>query len=246
MMPIEIAVAASILATGALLQSAVGFGLPLVSVPLLLLAGHSLPTAVSLSFGAALMQAAHGCYIGRDLIRWRLTLSLATIQWVTVGLGVAAMGLLVKGDPARVTQAVGALVVLAVTALWVLRPEPRDQVGAGWGVGAAATAGFMGGLVGIPGPPMVLFAMAHRWAPDVFRSFLWSQFLLILPVYAAALTFWFGLSMLGWFGLGVALAPVVWVGSWAGRALTRHWNARRVRIAATIVLYAIGVASLLR
>lgn len=245
MTPIEIAAVGAILGLGAVLQSAVGFGMPLVSIPLLLVVGHPLPVAVSLVLGAALVQTVHGSYVTRDLIHWRRAVSLAAIQWVTLFVGVACMSILVRSDPVRVKQVVGFFVILAVTVQWILGPAPRDRLAIGWALAAASSAGFMGGLVGIGGPPLVLFAMAHRWSPDAFRAFLWSQFLLVLPVFAAALAFRFGTPMLIWFGIGVAMAPIVWAGSRLGQTVTMRWNRQRLQVAALIVLYGIGLVSLI-
>ncbi len=242
---LDVALAGLILGLGAVLQSAVGFGMPLISIPLLVLAGQPLPNALSLVLGAALVQTAYGSYVARLEVRWRRSAYLAAIQWVTLFAGVACMSLLVRSDPARVKQVVGLAVVLAVTAQWVFRPEPRERLAVGWGEAAAASAGFLAGAVGIGGPPLVLFALAHRWPPDEFRAFLWSQFLLVIPVLEAALVFRFGTPILAWFGLGVAMAPLVWVGSRLGIAVTRRWDRARLRLAALIVLYAIGLVSLI-
>jgi uncharacterized membrane protein YfcA len=70
MTSLEVVVIGSVLGLGALLQSAVGFGMALVAVPLLVLAGRPLPIAVALVLGAAIVQTAYGSYIARERIRW--------------------------------------------------------------------------------------------------------------------------------------------------------------------------------
>lgn len=242
---LELLTIAAVLGAGAILQSAVGFGLALVAVPLLVLDGRSLPAAVALVLGAALVQTAHGSYVAREHIRWKLAFVLAGIQWVALLGGVAVMSLLVDSDPARLKQAVGAAVLAAITARLLIRPVPRERVGRGWAVLAAVTAGLLAGSFGMGGPPLALFALAHSWERDAFRAFLWSQFLLVLPVLAILLAFRFGPETLLWVAGGVATAPVVWGASRLGLKLTARWDRRRLQLAAAAVLYAIGLVALL-
>lgn len=67
--PSEIGIAALIVTLGALLQSAVGFGMGLVVVPLLTWAGYPLPHAVALLLGAAVIQTGLGTYFARRHVR---------------------------------------------------------------------------------------------------------------------------------------------------------------------------------
>jgi uncharacterized membrane protein YfcA len=241
---LDAAVIGVILGLGAMLQSAVGFGMALVAIPLLVLGGRPLPEAVALVLGAALVQTAYGTYVTRKQVVWRRTFSFAAIQWVALVAGVACMSLLVGANPAVIKQTVGAALFAIVTAQIVLRPHPRERLARGWTFAAAGSAGFIAGLVGMGGPPVVLFALAHRWSRDTFRGFLWSQFLLVLPILAVALVIRFGTGLVEWLGIGVATAPVVWLGSRIGLRVTQRWDSRRLHVAAVIMLYAIALASL--
>ncbi len=243
--PLEIVVIACILGLGALLQSAVGFGMALFAVPLLVMTGKPLPVAVALALGAALVQTAHGSYVVRDRIHWPRTVSFVAIQSVTLVAGVACMGLLVDRDTTIIKQAIGVAVLLAVTVQIVFRPVPVERLAIGWTLAAASTAGFLSGLVGMGGPPLVLYALAHSWSRDTFRAFIWSQFLFVLPILGGVLALRFGAQILAWMGVGAAMAPIVWAGSRLGLAATARWDRRRVQIAASITLYAIGLAGLL-
>ena len=240
---LEIVAIGSVLGLGAFLQSAVGFGMALFAVPLLVLAGRPLPTAVALVVGAAMVQTAYGSYVTREQIRWPRAITFAAIQCVTLVGGVLCMGLLVDRT-AAIKQAIGVAVILAVTAQIVVRPAPRERLATGWTFAAAGTAGFLSGLVGMGGPPVVIFALAHPWSRDTFRAFLWSQFLFVLPVLGGVLAIRFGAQTLLWIGLGVAMAPIVWAGSRLGLAVTARWDHRSLQVAAFIMLYAIGLTSL--
>lgn len=245
MTPLQVVVIALVLGSGAVIQSAVGFGMALFAVPLLVIAGQPLPEAVALCLGAALVQSTHGSLVKRRYIHWPRAFSFAAIQCATLVAGVLTMSFLVGRDSAVIKQAVGGIVLVAITVQLVVRPVPRERLAVGWTFAAGGAAGFLSGLVGMGGPPLVLFAMAHSWCRDTFRAFLWSQFLLVLPVLGVLLAFRFGIAIVGWIGLGIALAPVSWAGSRLGLKGTENWDRRRVRIAATTVLYAVGLASLL-
>lgn len=245
MTALDVATIAAILGLSALLQGAIGFGMALIAVPLLVLGDRPLPIAVALLLGAAIVQAAHGTYVARASVDWRRAFSIAAVQWVAVVAGVACMSLLLDADPVVIKQAVGGALLIVVTAQLVLRPTPRERLAPGWRFVAGGSAGFLAGLVGMGGPPLVLYALAHRWSRDTFRGFLWSQFLLVLPVLAVVLVLRFGGSLAGWVGVGVAMAPLVWLGSRLGLSVTRRWDGRRLQVAAVIMLYLIAVAGLL-
>ena len=102
------------------------------------------------------------------------------------------MSLLVHQDPAAIKQVVAAALVCVVTAKLIFRPRRSERLAVGWTVVAAGGSGFLAGKVGMGGRPLVLYALAHKWDRDRFRAFLWSQFLLVLPVLAVALAIRFG------------------------------------------------------
>lgn len=239
----ELILIAAILGLGTTLQSAVGFGMALVSVPLLVWAGHPLPAAVALLLGGALVQNVHGTYVCREHISWRLALPFAAMQGLALIGGVVCMRLLSDADPTVMKQGVGLAVIVMMSAHLIVRPTPRERLAAIWAVVAAACGGFLAGLVGMNGPPLVFYALAHTWSRDRFRGFLWSQFLLVLPVLVAVLAIHFGVQILESAAIGAALAPVLWLGSKLGIAATRRWNRQRLQRVAVIVLYAIGVTS---
>ncbi len=186
-----------------------------------------------------------GTYFARRHVRWALAFRFASVQWLFVPAGVLGMVLLVEQDPHLVRQAVGSAVIVLLTVRLILRPEPREHATPGWTFLAAASGGFLGGLVGMGGPPIVLYAMAHDWEKNRFRAFLWSQFLLALPVLMVALRWRVGSTVVPPFLLGLALAPCVWVGTRAGLTVSRRWNRRGHQVAAAALLYAIGVISVL-
>lgn len=237
--------AAAIVLLAATLQSAVGFGLGLVAVPLLVGTGSPLPDAVALALGAGFVQTAYGTYRLRREAQWRLNGWLAFTQCLTLPLGVALMMLLADARPARVKQAVGVMLLALLLTRSVMRATPRPRLAFGWGLLAGVTSGILSGVSGMGGPPLVLYALAHDWSKDRFRAFLWSQFLLVAPVLVALLAFRNGTPVVLHAAIGIALAPIVWLGARLGLSVTQTWNARQINIAAQALLYAIALSNLL-
>jgi uncharacterized membrane protein YfcA len=237
--------AALIVAGGAAVQSAVGFGLALFVVPLLLWTGFALPEAVAIVIGGAFVQAAIGSWSVRADISWRRALSFAAIVWLFIPVGVLAMALVraaIEVDTLK--QAVGALILVLLLVRLLLRPTPRREIGRGWMALAAAATGSLGGLVGMPGPPMALYALAHEWNKQEFRGFLWSQFVLALPILLLVLTLREGPQVLLFAGLGLACAPMIGLGARLGARVSERWGQAQIQHAATILMFAVALWSI--
>ncbi len=240
----DVAAVAAVLGFGAMTQSAIGFGMGMVSIPLLVWLGHPLPHAVALVLGAGVFQTSYGTWLLRRHVRWRRAFVIAAFQLVGVVAGVAGMAMLVGISEATVKQGLGAMVLLALVAQVALRPTPRERLAPPWMGVAGALAGFGAGLVGMGGPPLVFYALAHRWERDVTRAFLWSQFALATPVVATLLAFEFGANVLLFVALGAAMVPVVILGVRAGLFLTRAWSPEGLRRAGLAMLFALASTSL--
>lgn len=229
----------------AAVQTALGFGFGLVLVPLLLGLGRSLPDAVTITLGASLWQTSLGLYSVRSEIRWKAALPLALAQWVSLPLGLAAMELLSSGGPGRVKQGVGVVLLAVLTMRLRADPRPRDAVPRSITLAAALSSGFLSGAVGMGGPPLVLLALAQRLSPDRYRAYLWEQFLMITPVQLAVLTARFGMASLTAFATGFVLAPALFLGTFAGRAISARWDSARLARAAIAMLYLLAILSML-
>ena len=240
----EIAAIGGILALGVAVQSAVGFGMGLMCVPLLVWSGESLPHAVAIVLGGGSIQVATGVWHVRREIRWGEGLTVAVFQWVGVIGGVAAMQWFVSIGPDAIKQGVGAAVLLILFLQLVVRPTPRDHLHRLWMPVAGGSAGFLAGSVGIGGPPLVFYALAHTWGRDRFRAFLWTQFSLAIPVLVCVLAYRFGVDVLFKCATGVLLAPLLWFATRAGIQATSHWSKERLRILVYAMLSAIGVVSI--
>jgi hypothetical protein len=237
--------AAIVVIGGSFVQTIAGFGMGLFSVPLFLYLGYSLADSVALAVGAGLVQLLIGLRSVHQEVVWKDAAGMALIQALCVPVGMIGMQLLSDAGPARVKQGVGALLftVLALRQLW--RPHPRDSVPWGWTVVAGSASGLLAGLAGMGGPPLVLYALAHRYTIDRYRAFLWSQFVLIVPVMVITLGLRFGWSVLLAFGLGVALTPCLWVGARIGMRVSARWQVATVQRIAVGLLYVIAISGAL-
>ena len=226
------------------LQSMIGFGMGLLAVPVLVWAGIPLPSAVATVIGGGVAQVGLGLWRLRGSIDGRVAVRVGVAAWLAIPLGVAVMVLLTQTEPDDIRRGVGIAVVTVVTARLALRPTPRAHVARAWGWLAGATSGFLAGLVGMGGAPLVLFAMANDWDNDRFRAFLWLQFLAAYPLMLAALSWRFGAQVPAHFAIGLLCTPVAWAGTWIGIVATKRWKPGHLRLAATIMLYAIGLSGI--
>lgn len=116
-------------------------------------------------------------------------------------------------------------------------PTPRLVYGTG------AAGGFLGGMVGIPGPPVILLYMASTLPSSVIRAnnilFLYSaSFLLLLLI-------WFN-GQLNWSGFvtGLTLVPIFVLANMAGGAIYRPGNERIYRAVAYVIVGASALSGL--
>lgn len=223
------------MAVGSALQAAVGMGLALFVVPLLVLIDQRFVPG-PLQVGAALLALG------------MLRRESAAVEWS--GLSIAVVGLLIGTaiGVAALTQlsgpllmkGFGASILVAVAASLAgrrLSPTPPALLAGG------LLAGIMGGMSGIHGPWIAL--VLQDSSPSRLRAML-SGFFLV--AYVAALV---ALAAAGLFGpvelsLGLALVPGAILGYSVGPLLSRRLDTRRLRIATLTISSVSAVGLLLR
>ena len=239
-----LALVAGVLLAATILQSMIGFGMGLLAIPALVWGGMPLPHAVAIVVGGGLAQLCIGLWRVRRDIDVGTAVHVGIASWLAIPLGVAVMVELTQIEPDDMRRGVGIAVVALVTIRLAFRPKLRSHVARGWAWLAGFGSGFLGGLVGMGGPPLVLFAMTNDWSVDRFRAFLWLQFLAAYPLMLGVLTWRFGPEVLERFVLGVACAPIAWAGTRIGIAATKRWDPARLRLVATIMLYLVGLSGI--
>lgn len=212
--------ATAVMAAACAMQAAVGIGMALFAVPLLVLIDPQFVPGPMLLAGVLVPLSA----------AWREWHAVDTRGIAPALLGLAA-GTLVGAlalsvlNPAYLGKVFGALVLLAVAiSLSGIRLNPtRPALIAGSGA-----AGIMGTMVGIHGPPVAL--VFQNAQPAVARAMMGTIFVPAYLISVAALAA-FGLFGISELRLTVVLLPGTVAGILAAPLLMRHVNARRLRIA---------------
>ena len=71
--------------------------------------------------------------------------------------------------PASLLNRLIGVMLIVVVALEFSGRFPR-LTAPGWGVGAGVLSGVIGGAVGLPGPPVVVYAASRGWSPRTFKA----------------------------------------------------------------------------
>jgi chromate transport protein ChrA len=103
----------------------------------------------------------------------------------------------------------------------------------------------MAGLVGMGGPAVVLWVMAHDWTNRRSRTLMWCAFALLVPWQLTVAYHRFGSPVLTSALLGLAYSPLVIIATMVGTRLGNRLSQNRLRLAAYAVLIGVGVVNLL-
>lgn len=228
---------------GTLLQGAVGFGSGLLAIPLMLWAGIELPTAIATVPGAVAVQTVYNLWRYRAHVPWSQTIGLTIWRYLGLPLGLALLLILAKQTLDTAKQVIGGAIVLVLAVQWFAKIKPREHLHWGWTPLTGVASGTMAGAIGMGGPPVVLWVMAHDWPSRTSRAFLWLTFLLLIPPQSAAMVYLFGWPIAYALGLGVAAAPLVILGARLGQTLGEKLNRRRLRVVALLLLLIIALTS---
>lgn len=231
-----------IVLAGSMLQGTVGFASALFGVPLMVLSGLELREAIAVNLVAATTQSLLGAMRLRSELPWRSTLRPMAIRALTLPLGVLTLYWSAGWGDAVVKQAVGVVLLAVVVVQWVWRVEPRESLPQVWEWVAFTTSGFMLGFVGMGGPPMVLWVMAHRWSAARSRGFLFFMFIGGTPLQAVLMVAMLGPEILSSFALGLLLIPFIVGGATTGLRLGDRMGKSRLR-SITFVLLGLIAAS---
>lgn len=225
-----VAVVAAATAMGATVQGSVGFGMNLVSVPVLALV---LPRALPVT------PIVLGVPIAIGMVRYeRHALDRSGVAWILAGRipGTIAGTVVVATVTTSTLEALAGAIVLVLVAASVV--IPRLEVRRSTQVGAGVVSGLTGTSAGIGGPPLALLYQRHPG--PTMRSTLAASFVVGTMLSLASL----GVARqvrLDQVLLGVGLAPVVVAGSVAGRRL--HGVLDRGWLRPAVLVFA-GIAAL--
>ena len=240
-----LALSLAALGLGAFVQGASGFAYGLIAIPLLIWVGLPLPAAVAVVLTTTLVQTLAGVWQFRDALVWRDARAMMVFRTAAMPVGLLLMAWLSARGVVAVKQTIVVVLLLIVLAMVVLRPKPRERVPSSWTPAVGLTSGTLSGLIGMGGPPLVLWVTAHDWPTRRSRVLLWACFLQLVPVQLALMGWRFG-SPVGWSVLAGLLATP-WVLGWSrlGAWMGSRWSRQRLRAVTLLLLVLTGLSSLL-
>ncbi len=227
-----------IIVLASLIRSFTGFGFALAAVPVfafIMPPSQAVVLSASLSLGiglSSLPSYRHDVPVGA-----LLPLLLTALPGTVVG----AL-LLTRLSPADFMLWIGLAVILASIVLSFYRPSrqrPRPLLGLATGLGS----GLMNGAFAIPGPPVVVYALATETVPARARALMISFF--TISALIALLSYGWA-DMLGMDSLWQFLPafPAMLVGDRLGLVLFQRYGNALYRRAAVGVLLAVGLVTL--
>src|SRR5262249_15045503 len=103
-----------------------------------------------------------------------------------------------------IDRLIGALLIVVVVLEW-RGLFPTSLPGRWWGLGTGALAGVLGGAVGTPGPPVIVYSTTQGWTPRTMKANLQAFFVVNQAVILAGY-WWAGLLSPEVVGLGMSFA----------------------------------------
>jgi len=215
-------------------QSSIGFGLGLVSMPLLVALVGIQIAAPLVSIVAILAEAI-------ILLRYRQAITLGVVSQLTVAalvgipLGIFAVRTI---NAEIVTTVLGVLIfVYAVYALTA--PHLPELAGRAWSYLFGFVAGILGGAYNTSGPPVIVYGNCRQWPPDEFKSNLQGFFLVNSIVVASIHGLSGNITAEVWQNILWAIPGLV-LGVIVGFAAARHINPLLFRKLVLILLILLG------
>jgi uncharacterized membrane protein YfcA len=215
-------------------QSVTGFGLALVSMPLLT-AVLGIQTAAPLVAFFALVAEAILLLTYRAHLDLHAVWRLAIASVVGVPLGVLAL----RTVPEEIVLAVLGMVVAGYALYALLKFRLPEIKQPGWAYGAGFLAGVLGGAYNTSGPPVIIYGHCRSWSPAGFKSNLQGFFVLNSIVVLIAHFLAGNYTSQVWQAVLVAL-PAVVLSIAAGVQLSKRINPATFRRLVLLLLLVLG------
>jgi uncharacterized membrane protein YfcA len=178
--------------------------------------------------------------VRRDFTPGRVgDLVLGTVAGAPLGVWALA-----RFEASLLNRLIGLMLLVAVALEWRGR-YPETLEGRRWGLGAGVLAGVIGGAVGTPGPPVVLYATTQGWSPRAIKANL-QAFFVVNQVVLLAGYWWAGLLTREVWRLAALYAVPAIAGVAAGMALFDRIDPVRFRRLVFALLFVSGLVLLAR
>jgi uncharacterized membrane protein YfcA len=194
---------------------------------------------------AMLPQNILGLYRLRKSLDIREVVGPACLRIAALPFGVLCLVYVINWTPAQVNQLVGAILLLALLARLYVGIEWKSAKRWYWQLATFGGSGFLQGLSGMSGPPLVLWVHGQRYSADRARAFLFAIFISNFVPQVSLLWWKFGNEV--WIAVGIALAALPTV--LGGAILGLRWGSRLgdnyLRPLSYALLLALAISSLL-
>ena len=231
---------AAIIAAACFVQGLAGFGIGLVSLAFL-------PFLMSPQHAIVLITLYAAVFIAIILIPLRRDFTMQGMIELVAGtiLATPAGVWLLAALPSDLLKRLIGLVLLVIVALEWLGLYPERLRGRGWGFGAGLAAGVLGGAIGTPGPPVILYAAAQGWSARTVKANI-QAFLLVNQAVILVGYWWAGLLDREVWRLSWLYAVPAVVGLAMGMLLFTRLDRARFRRVVFAVLFVSGLVLLIR
>lgn len=217
-------------------QTVTGFGVALVSMPLLLLVMDIGQAAPLVALVAGVAEALLLLYYRADL-NVRAVGRLIVASLVGIPVGVLALR---RVDEGVITAVLGLLLVAyALYALSGLRLPQLSHPG--WAYGFGFVAGLLGGAYNTSGPPVIVYGACRRWPPAEFKSNLQGFFVVSSYAIIAAHALGGSFTPEVWQRFFIAI-PAIFLALLIGFQVDRFLNPERFRRLLLLVLLGLGAS----
>ena len=241
----QLIIAAVILFFSSMIQAMIGFAFNLIAIPLLIWTGFSLAEAVVLTSIPIFVQLMTNAWKLREAIIWKDVIPAATIRYMTLPLGIGLLYMINRLDTAYIKQLVGLMLLLILATQLFVTFKPREHLHFAWSILSFGLSGIMLGMLGMGGPPIILWLMAHDWQPKRTRAFITAVFLFAAPVQIALLYWKFGASLSHAFYWGIAATPIVIISALIGVKIGNNFDKGRLKKAVSFFLFLTAVISII-
>lgn len=216
-------------------QSSVGFGMALVSMPVLVVM-LGIQTAAPLVAVISMIAEIIIFIRYRHALNLRAFVRLTIAAVIAVPIGILA---LTRVDENIVTTLLG-IILIGYSLYSLFSPNFPELAHPAWAYGFGFVAGLLGGAYNTSGPPVIIYGNSRRWPPEEFKCNLQGFFILfgwiVIAVHAISGNF------TSTVGQNILLSlPGIALGLVAGFALSSKIDAELFRKIVLVALLVLGI-----
>jgi len=244
-MPNELLIIAGvILFFSSLVQSMIGFAFNLIAIPLLIWSGFGLAEAVVLTSVPIFVQLVTNSWKLRDAVVWDDLKIPVLLRYITLPAGIWLLYFVNGQDTVIIKQFVGVVLLLILFADIFISFSVEKRLPYIWTIFAFGLSGLMLGMLGMGGPPVVLWLMAHDWSARRSRAFITTLFLMASPIQIALLYYKLDSSITDMFFWGIVATPIVIIAALIGSKIGDSFDKKKLRKMVMFFLFLTAILSI--